>query len=131
MSSTVDIVKLLREASEAYYSGKNLTMDDDTYDGIVERLRELEPTNTYLKEVGSAPPDTPLKEIVCITGHRDKELEEKIAEKGIYCTTVLSANITVIIIPDTPTKEMAKIRVAKELGIKVLTRSQFIHQYLS
>jgi NAD-dependent DNA ligase len=55
MSSTAEIVGLLREAAQAYYSGKPM-MDNDTYDGIVERLRELDPTNSYLTERG--PSDT-------------------------------------------------------------------------
>lgn len=131
MSSPPDIVELLREASQAYYSGKQLTMDDDTYDGIVERLRELDPRNAYLHEVGSAPPDSSMKQLICITGTRDKELEQKLAEKGLQCTTILSASITILVVPDTPTKETGKIRVAKELGMKVLTRSQFTQQYLS
>ena len=131
MSSPPDIVELLREASQAYYSGKHLTMDDDTYDGILERLRELDPTNPYLNEVGSAPPDSSMKQLIYITGERDKALEEKLAEKGLRCTTVLSASITILVVPDIPTKETGKIRVAKELGMKVLTRSQFTQQYLS
>jgi len=105
-------------------------MDNDTYDGILERLREVDPENPYLNEIGS-PPDSSGKQLICITGLRNKALEEKIAAKGLCCTTLLSASVTVIVIPDTPTKETPKIRVAKELGIKVLTQSQFMQQYLS
>ena len=134
MSTPVEIVRLLREASAAYYSSNSL-MDNDTYDGIVERLREIDPKNPYLTEVDTvAPPprpDTRLKEIICITGHHDKAFEEKIIKKGLLCTTILSASITILIIPDIPEKETAKVRVAKELGMKVLTRAQFTEQYLS
>ena len=131
MSSAQEIVVLLREASHAFYSGKQLTMDNDTYDGIIEHLRELDPTNSYLSEVGTLPSDTLVKDIVCLTAQRDMWLEKTLLEKGLRHTTVLSANVTVIVIPDTPQKEHAKIRVARELGIKVLTRTQFIQQYLS
>jgi len=55
MSTPAQIVATLREASAAYYNGGPLKMDDDTYDGILERLRELDPTNPYLDEVGAAP----------------------------------------------------------------------------
>lgn len=131
MSSTPDIVGLLREASEAYYSGKQLTMDNDTYDGIVERLRELDPTNSYFSEMGTLPSDTLATDIICLTAQRDIWLEKKLVEKKLRHTTVLSANVTIIVIPDIAHKEHAKLRVARELGIKILTRTQFIQQYLS
>lgn len=55
MATASQIVKLLREASDAYYNGDTLKMDDDTYDGLISRLKEMDPTNTYLSEVGSPP----------------------------------------------------------------------------
>ena len=53
MASVAEIVGLLRETSQAYYSAQPM-MDNDTYDSIVERLRELDPTNSYLAERGSS-----------------------------------------------------------------------------
>ena len=47
------IVKLLREASAAYYNGGPLKMDDETYDGLIERLKQLDPDHPYLEEVGA------------------------------------------------------------------------------
>lgn len=132
MSCSSDIVGLLREASQAYYSGKRLTMDNDTYDGIVERLRELDPMNPYLKEAGSPPPDSSMKEIICISApQQNRDLEEKMAKRGLSYTTILSASVTVLVVPDVPSKDMTKITVARELGMTVLTQSQFIKQYLS
>lgn len=55
MSTAAAIVRQLREASAAYYNGGRPLMDDDSYDALVERLRELDPTNSYLTEVGAAP----------------------------------------------------------------------------
>jgi NAD-dependent DNA ligase len=131
MASLPDIIGLLREASHAYYSGAQLMMDNDTYDGIVDRLRELDPGNSYLLEVGSPPSDTPVKDFVCLTAQRDASLEEKIIKKGMRCTTILSASVNIIVVPDVPPKENAKLRVARELGMKILTRTEFIQQYLS
>lgn len=131
MASAEEIVVLLREASHAFYSGKQLTMDNDTYDGIVERLRELDPTNSYFSEVGTLPSDTLAKDVVCLTAQRDIWLEKKLVEKGLRHTTLFSANVTVIVVPDTPYKEHPKLRIARELGIKILTRTQFVQQYLS
>lgn len=55
MSTPAQIVATLKEASAAYYNGGSLKMDDDTYDGLLERLRELDPRNPYLDEVGAPP----------------------------------------------------------------------------
>jgi NAD-dependent DNA ligase len=55
MSTPAQIVATLKEASAAYYNGGPLKMDDDTYDGLLERLRELDPRNAYLDEVGAPP----------------------------------------------------------------------------
>lgn len=135
MPTPVEIVRLLREASAAYYSSSSLTMDNDTYDGIVERLREIDPTNPYLAEIdmGAPPvaPDRPVTELVCISGHRDKTLEERILQKGLSCTTILSAATTLLVVSDIAQKETPKARIARELGIPVLTRAEFIQQYLS
>ena len=49
------LVALLKEAADAYYNGRPPTMDDDTYDTLVDRLREMDPTNPYLKTVGAPP----------------------------------------------------------------------------
>ncbi len=55
MSTIKNIVALLREASDAYYNGKPLTMDDETFDGLVETLRQKDPKNPFLAEVGAPP----------------------------------------------------------------------------
>jgi precorrin-6x reductase len=110
-------------------------MDNDTYDGIVERLREIDPTNPYFTELDmGAPlvaPDRPVTRLICISGRRDKALEERILEKGYSCTTILSAASTVLVLSDVSQKEIGKVQSARELGIPVLTRAEFIQQYLS
>jgi NAD-dependent DNA ligase len=50
-----EIVKLLREAAVAYYNGDTLKMDDDTYDGLIERLKQLDPDHPFFDEVGAPP----------------------------------------------------------------------------
>lgn len=54
-ATPAQLVTLLKEAAAAYYNGKPLMMDDDTYDAMLDRLRELDPTNTYLATVGAPP----------------------------------------------------------------------------
>ena len=58
MTTPQQIVPLLREASHAYYNGAPLKMSDEAYDGLLERLRELDPEHPYLEEVGAPPPAT-------------------------------------------------------------------------
>ena len=53
---TAALVATLKAASDAYYNGKPLLMDDAAFDAMQERLRELDPENPYLSEIG-APPD--------------------------------------------------------------------------
>lgn len=53
MTTPEEIVHLLREASHAYYNGGKLVMDDETYDGLIEHLKELDPENPYFEEVGA------------------------------------------------------------------------------
>ena len=53
------LVAQLRAAADAYYNGaggSNTLMDDDTYDALVERLREMDPKNPFLTEIGAPPP---------------------------------------------------------------------------
>lgn len=52
---TAGIVASLKEASDAYHNGAPLKMDDDTYDALLERLRELDPDNPYLDTIGATP----------------------------------------------------------------------------
>lgn len=56
MTTVAGIVKLLQEASDAYYNGGTLKMDDEAYDSLVERLTALDPENSYLKKIGAPPP---------------------------------------------------------------------------
>ena len=53
--SIPQIVTLLKQASDAYYNGGEQTMDDDTYDSLLEILRERDPKNSYLTTIGSPP----------------------------------------------------------------------------
>ena len=55
--SVAKIVATLKEASAAYYNGGPLTMSDDAFDTLLEKLRTLDPANPYLSTIG-APPTT-------------------------------------------------------------------------
>jgi len=48
-----ELVTKLRAASAAYYNTGTPLMDDNTYDGLVEHLRQLDPAHEYFDEVGA------------------------------------------------------------------------------
>jgi NAD-dependent DNA ligase len=54
------IVELLTKASHAYYN-EDPIMDDDTFDALVEQLKEKDPHNAFLKTVGAPPVDGVVK----------------------------------------------------------------------
>jgi NAD-dependent DNA ligase len=68
---------------------------------------------------------------VCITGFRDKNLEQQAATKGYELVTNLTGKVTLLLVPDGEVKETEKIKTAREKGIRILSRSQFVAQYLS
>jgi len=48
-----ELVDLLQKASDAYYNGDELILDDDTYDAKREELEQLDPQNPFLKQIGA------------------------------------------------------------------------------
>jgi NAD-dependent DNA ligase len=55
---TVDeIVKKLRAAADTYYNTGKQSMGDEAYDALREQLEELDPENSFLREVGAPPKD--------------------------------------------------------------------------
>jgi NAD-dependent DNA ligase len=73
----------------------------------------------------------PDKGLICLTGFRDKTLEETAVKRGYRVATVLTNKVTILLIPDGDVKESEKIRVSKARGTPILTRSQFVAQHLS
>ena len=61
MASIGSIVELLKSASHAYYNGETPLMDDETFVALVTELTERDPTNPFLKTVGSPPVDGVVK----------------------------------------------------------------------
>lgn len=49
------IVKLLKEASEAYYNSDETLISDVEFDALKEQLKQLDPTHEFLSEVGFKP----------------------------------------------------------------------------
>ena len=55
MTTPTEIVALLTRASDAYYNGGPLLLDDESFDALVDELRGLDPTNPFLTLVGAPP----------------------------------------------------------------------------
>ena len=53
MSTLPELVKKLRNASDAYYNGDKPLMTDDEYDELRDELAKRSPSHPFLKEVGA------------------------------------------------------------------------------
>ena len=53
MSTLPELVKKLRNASDAYYNGDKPLMTDDEYDDLRDELAKRSPSHPFLKEVGA------------------------------------------------------------------------------
>jgi len=114
-----------------------------TKDSFHAFLQELPTYVTWRKKeihwfpypLPSLPPPPPSRptggEIICMTGFRDKELEAKAIARGHSFTPSFTSRVTILLIPDGSVKESEKVRAAKEKGVKILSRSMFIAQYLT
>ena len=47
-----ELQKKIKNASDAYYNDEQI-MEDEEFDELVEKLRELDPKNPILKEIGA------------------------------------------------------------------------------
>ena len=81
------------------------------------------------------PPAAPVgkKEYFCFTGFRSAELQSKVEAKGHEVTATFSKKTTVLVATDMDAvnANTEKIKKAREAGARILTRDQFISEYLS
>jgi DNA ligase (NAD+) len=70
-------------------------------------------------------------EVVCMTGFRDADMEQKASQRGHTFSPTLTGKVTILLVPDGPVKESEKVKAARAKGTKILTRSQFVAQYLA
>lgn len=72
------------------------------------------------------------KEYFCFTGFRSAEIQSKLEAKGHEMTASLSKKTTVLVVADAEAAagNTEKIKKARELGTRILTRDQLIQEYL-
>jgi hypothetical protein len=91
------------------------------------------------KELGSIPypimsgavqvPDS--TKVICVTGFRDIDLEKRAERKGYKLVTVFTKRVSILLVPDGPVKESEKVKAARAAALPILSRSQFVAQYLA
>ncbi len=63
---------------------------------------------------------------IVMSGFRDKDLEKYIEDNGGTIQSGVSKNTTILIIKDESVRDTSKALKAKELGVKVMTKDEFI-----
>ena len=61
----------------------------------------------------------------------NQDLEVKAEVKGHKLVSVFTGKVTILLVPDGTVKESEKVKAARAKGTPILTRSQFVAQYLA
>jgi hypothetical protein len=69
--------------------------------------------------------------LVCLTGFRDAELEKRAESRGYKLVTVFTKRVSILLVPDGPVKESEKVKAARAAAVPILSRSEFVAQYLA
>lgn len=72
------------------------------------------------------------QEVFCFTGFRSAEMQAALESKGHEISTTLSKKTTILVVTDTEAAaaNTEKVKKARELGTKILTRDQVMREYL-
>ena len=77
-----------------------------------------------------AAPITEQKGAICLTGFRDKTLEERATAAGFTVASAVTGKTTMLLVPDGEVAETEKVKGARAKGIRIITRTAFTEQYL-
>lgn len=95
------------------------------------RSKELGGIPYPIMSAAPAVPVVPAEgKFVCLTGFRDAELEKKAGSKGYKLVTVFTKRVSILLVPDGAVKESEKVKAARIAAVPILSRSQFVAQYL-
>jgi NAD-dependent DNA ligase len=67
---------------------------------------------------------------ICMTGFRDKTLEQRATAAGFAVTATLTGKTTMLLVPDGDVGETEKVKAARAKGVRIISRTAFIDQYL-
>lgn len=117
------------------FSTKSAIQIVDNLDNAILFLEKLEPyittTTTQPKPKQKEKEQLSMKGLtVVFSGFRDKKIEEKIVEKGGKVTTSISKNTSLVVIPEISSKLTGKPLKAQELGIRILSKEEFLNEYI-
>jgi NAD-dependent DNA ligase len=70
-------------------------------------------------------------ETICMTGFRDKSLEDSAIQRGHAFSPTFTGKVTILLVPDGPVKESEKVKAARAKDVKIIPRTEFVAQYLS
>lgn len=90
-----------------------------------------QPINSIQSPVTTTSLDTKLFDIICVmSGFRDKELKQEIIEKGGQVSESISKKVNILIVKD-KNESTSKIQKARDLGIQILSKDEFVKNYLN
>jgi hypothetical protein len=67
--------------------------------------------------------------VACMTGFRDKDLQQKMEQKGFEFSNSVTKKTTLLLVKDREDNSEKK-KKAEELGVRILTREEAIAEYI-
>jgi len=82
--SVKELVKILKDADNAYFNESRVILTDYEYDEIKDYFKQKYPKNPYLKEIGSQVPDKLKVQLPYFLGSQDKIKYENVKELKLW-----------------------------------------------
>jgi NAD-dependent DNA ligase len=121
------------------FSDKLATYFSDNFSKFIkfyEEINEIHDISRFMKVIESSETESSSKSdnifenmTIVFTGFRDKASEDLITSNGGKVTNSVSGKTSLVVRADDEV-DSSKIRTAKQLGIKIITRTEFINEYL-